>query len=78
MWCFRMLRGTGSLILNAFHSMLQDKSDVLNRTATLHQPSIWEEGEAFYDMQNKIVRRLLSWQRRDTNTHQQILIGVYF
>ena len=28
-----------------------------------HQPSILEEGEAFYDMRNKIVRRLPSWQR---------------
>ena len=28
-----------------------------------HQTSIWEEGKTFYDMWNKVVRQIPSWQR---------------
>ena len=37
-----------------------------------HQPSIWEEGEAFYDMRDKIVRRLPSWQRSGVVSQQRL------
>ena len=37
-----------------------------------HQPSIWEEGEAFYDMRIKIVRRLPSWQRFGVVSQQRL------
>ena len=37
-----------------------------------HQPSIWEEGEAFYDMRNKIVRRLHFWQLSSVVSQQRL------
>ena len=37
-----------------------------------HQASIWEEGEEFYDMRNKIVRRLPSWQRSGVVSQQRL------
>ena len=37
-----------------------------------HQPSIWEEGEAFYNMRSKIMRRLPSWQRSGVVSQQRL------
>merc|ERR1711951_127492 len=41
------------------------------QTLGSHQASIWEEDEAFYDMRNKIVRRLPSWQRSGVVSQQR-------
>ena len=37
-----------------------------------HQPSIWEESEAFYDMRNKIVRRRPSWKLSGVVSKQRL------
>ena len=42
-----------------------------------HQSSIWEEDEAFYDMRNKIVRRLPSWQRSGVVSQQRLRLGRF-
>ena len=34
-----------------------------------------EEGEAFYDMRDKIVGRLLSWQRSGVLSQQRLRLG---
>ena len=54
-----------------------DVGSIFYRTYSLqalgsHQPSIWEEGEAFYDMRDKIVRRLPSWQRPGVVSQQRL------
>ena len=42
------------------------------RTWDPANPPIWEEGEAFDDMRNKIVRRLPSWQRSGVVSQQRL------
>ena len=37
-----------------------------------HPPLIWEEGETFYDMRNKMLRWLPSWQRSDVMPQQRL------
>ena len=41
-----------------------------------HQPSFWEQGEACYDMRNKIVRRISSWQRSGVVSQQRLRLRL--